>query len=507
MANPADTGNPMQKPGEGLWFFGFPMGYWMLNGIEMFERMAYFLIRSVVAIYIMQADEVHGLHFTAAQKGTIYAWWFVFQSILPMFTGGYADRYGYKKILALSITLNISGYVMMAYLTSFWGFFIAIMVLATGTAFFKPALQGSLAQNLTKANSSVGWGIFYWIVNVGAAIAPMLAAFIRTEYSWQLLFLIGAGITALNYGMLFTFKDFQSGADKTESPLQVFARTMKNIVEPRLVTWLLIMSCFWLMMYQLWDLHPNFITDWVDSGHLAGVFQNIIPAWAVETDRGLQVPQEILLNLNALLIVMFMLFIAKAVANMRVLAVMTIGMAVATVGILVAGLTTSGYIFLLGVAGFSFGEMLTGPKKNEYLGLIAPPGKKGLYLGYVNIPVGIGGFAGSKIAGYLYGHFGDKAVLAQKYLLEHTVVGEGKVALWNGNPDKLASLVGVERPEAMLKLQEVMGLDAIKATELLWNTYSPQYYVWLPLAAIGVVAIVALFIFNQMAKRWSDMDA
>ncbi len=511
MATPAQTGGPMQKPGEGFWMFGFPMGYWMLNGIEMFERMAYFLIRSVVAIYIMQADEVHGLHFTAAQKGTIYAWWFVFQSILPMFTGGYADRYGYKKTLFFSVTLNIAGYVMMAYLTSFWGFFTAIMVLATGTAFFKPSLQGSLAQNLTKSNSSVGWGIFYWIVNVGAAVAPMLAAFIRTEYSWQVLFLTGAGITALNYGMLFTFKDFQSGADKTESPIQVFVRTMKNIVEPRLVAWLLIMSCFWLMMYQLWDLHPNFITDWVDSGHLAHAFQNSpIPffhSWAVATDRGLMVPQEILLNLNALLIVAFMLVVAKVVSNMRVLAVMIIGMAVATAGILIAGLTTSGYIFLLGVAGFSFGEMLTGPKKNEYLGLIAPAGKKGLYLGYVNIPVGIGGFAGSKIAGYLYGHFGDKAVLAQKYLLEHTAVGEGKVGLWDGNPDKLADLVGVTRPEAMDRLQSVIGMDPVQTTKLLWDTYQPQYAVWLPLAAIGVVAIVALVIFNQMAKKWADMDA
>ena len=48
-------------------------------------------------------------------------------------------------------------------------------------------------------------------------------------------------------------------------------------------------------------------------------------------------------------------------------------------------------VLLLGIAGFSMGEMLTGPKKSEYLGLISPPGKKGLYLGYVNIPVGIGG--------------------------------------------------------------------------------------------------------------------
>jgi len=500
---------PNIKKEESFHFFGFPIGYWMLNGIEMWERMAYFLIRSVVAIYIMQADEVHGLHFTAVQKGHIYAWWFVFQSILPMMTGGYADRYGYKKTLAFSITLNIAGYVMMAFMTSFWGFFIAVMVLATGTAFFKPSLQGSLAQNLTKDNSSVGWGIFYWIVNVGAAIAPMLAAFIRTEYSWQILFLTGAAITALNYGMLFTFKDFQSGADKTESPIQVFVRTMKNIAEPRLVAWLLIMSCFWLMMYQLWDLHPNFITDWVDSSSLAhGIQNSILPdRWAHETVRGLQVPQEILLNLNAVLIVIFMIPTAWAVRKMRTLETMVIGMFVATCGILVAGLTTIGGVFLLGVAFFSFGEMLTGPKKNEYLGLIAPPGKKGLYLGYVNIPVGIGGFTGSMLAGHLYGNYGDKSVLAQKYLLQHTEVGAEKLALWDGKVSSLAELIGITRPEAMVKLQDVLSMSNSEVTTILWNTYTPHYYIWFPLAAIGVVAIIALIIFSQMAKKWSDMNA
>lgn len=495
---------------EGFRFFGFPMGYWMLNVIEMFERMAYFLIRSVVAIYIMQADEVHGLHFTAQQKGIIYGWWFIFQSILPMFTGGYADRYGYKKTLFFSITLNILGYILMAFLTSFWGFFFAVMTLATGTAFFKPSLQGSLAQNLSKDNSSVGWGIFYWIVNVGAAIAPMLAAFIRHEYSWQILFLTGAAITAINYGMLFTFKDFPSGADKTESPVQVFVRTMKNIMEPRLISWLLIMSCFWLMMYQLWDLHPNFITDWVDSSSIALAFDKaaFIPdAWVVMTDRGLQVPQEIMLNLNAALIVVLMIPVSWIVRKMRTLSAMVIGMTVATGGVIVAGMTGIGYVFLLGVVFFSLGEMLTGPKKNEYLGLIAPPGKKGLYLGYVNIPVGIGGFTGSILAGELYGNYGDKAVLAQKYLLQHTELGEGKRALWDGTVQKLDEVLGVTRPEAMDTLQQYLGKSAPEVTQLLWDTYSPHLNVWLPFAAIGATAIVALIIFNQLAKRWKDMNA
>ena len=134
------------------------------------------------------------------------------------------------------------------------------------------------------------------------------------------------------------------------------------------------------------------------------------------TDRGLQVMQQNMLALNSLLIVLFMIPVSWMVRRMRTLEAMVIGMLIAMGGIIVAGFTQSGWFFLTGVIFFSAGEMLTGPKKNEYLGLIAPPGKKGLYLGYVNIPVGIGGYAGSKLAGYLYGHFGDKAVLAQKYL-------------------------------------------------------------------------------------------
>lgn len=487
---------------------GFTWGYWMLNGIEMFERLAYYLVRSVVAVYIMQADETHGLHFSAAQKGTIYSLWFIFQSLLPTFTGGYADRYGYKKTLAVAITLNIIGYILMGTMTSYLGFSLAVIVLATGTAFFKPSLQGSLAQNVNKTNSSLGWGIFYWVVNVGAMMGPILANFLRFGYGWQAVFFCSAGFMALNYLMLFTFKDFESGADKTDGPWKVFLRTVRNLSDLRLVAWLLIMSCFWLMMYTLWDLQPNFLTDWNDSGDVAALFQRvpIVPdSWVVATDRGPQVPQELLLNLNATLIVLLMIPVSWLVRKLKTLESMVIGMTMATAGVLVAGLTNVGFMFLLGVVGFSLGEMLTGPKKNEYLGLISPPGKKGQYLGYVNIPVGLGGWFGSWLQGFVYGRWGEKAVLAQKYLVEKTDFAAGRT--WDGDIHSLGEAAGVVRPEAFAKLMEVTGLDAGAATRLLWETYSPHYAVWLPFAAIGVVAIVALVVFARMARRWSDMNA
>ncbi len=487
--------------------------YWKLNTIEMWERFAYFGLRSVVAIYICQADDIGGLHLTQAHKGTIYAWWFVFQSVLPMFTGGIADRYGYKKVLFGAITANMGGYLIMAYARDFWSFFFGVLVLATGTAFFKPSLQGSLAQSLNKSNSSIGWGIFYWVVNIGALIGPLLASALIGEHSveeWRRLFFMSAGFTSLNLIMLFTFEDVPSGADKTENLGAVFKRTLVNIVEPRLVAWLLIMSCFWLMMYQVWDLHPNFISDWVDSSDVAAVLLRIpfigeSVLTKVDASGLRYVPQEVLISTNAAMIVSLMIPISWLVRRLRTLTCMMFGMVMAVGGTIVAGFTGIGWVLVLGICLFSLGEMLTGPKKNEYLGLIAPPGKKGLYLGYVNIPVGIGGFAGSKMAGYIYGHFGEKAVLAQRYLMEHTGLGQGKT--WDGDATTLDTALGIERTQAFAKLMEVQALDAQAATQLLWDTYDPHLWVWIPFASIGAVAAVALLIFGQMAKKWKDMDA
>ncbi len=509
---------------------GFGRAFWILNSIEMWERLAFYNLRVMAPIYIMQADNPGGLHLTAADKGTIYAWWAAFQSLLPIVTGGYADRFGYKRTLGFALALMMAGYLMIAllrdvsWINNYWRFFAGILMLATGTAFFKPSIQGSLAHQLTKENSSVGWGLFYWVVNVGAFIGHYLPtillslsvllpgpfhAAVNSPEAWRNLFLASAVFTAFNVLMLFAVNDVPSGASKTETLLQVLWRTLRDVVEPRLLSFLAIMSCFWLMMFQLWDLQPNFIADWVNSGGMADGLrwlpQVIYGAVVEQTPRGPMIPQQVLLSANSLFIIIGVVGVAWLTRRMRTLTAMLFGMMFATVGVLVAGWTPNAWILVLGILFFSFGEMATGPKKIEYLALIAPPAKKGLYLGYVNIPVGVGVYAGSKIAGYVYGHYGEKAVLALRYLAEKTPFGAGKG--WNGDVATLETVLDVKRTGAMVKLQEVTGLDPIAATRLLWDTYHPQVWVWVPFAVVGVSATVALWIFGRMAKKWSDMNA
>jgi hypothetical protein len=59
----------------------------------------------------------------------------------------------------------------------------------------------------------------------------------------------------------------------------------------------------------------------------------------------------------------------------------------------------------------------------------------------------------------------------------------------------------------MAKLVEITGMDQTQATRVLWETYSPHLHVWLPFAAIGIIAAAALFIFGRAARKWADMDA
>lgn len=480
--------------------------FWMLSTIEMLERLAYFGMRMVVPIYIMQADEPGGLHFTALQKGTIYSVWALVQSLLPMFTGGYADRYGYKKTIAVSITVKIAGYVLMATQRTYVGFLAGAVTLAAGTAIFKPGIQGSLAHCLHKDNASLGWGLFYQFVNIGAWLGPFLAHYLK-GIGWPAVFYGCAGIVAINYLMLFSYADPPSGAPKAQGFFKVFKMTMTNIVNARLIALILILASFWMMMYQIWDLHPTFIVDWVDSTRVAEdlkVLPDVVRnRMIVDTDRGVQVSQEQLVNVNSLMVMLFVSAVAFAVAKVRRLWCMTAGMVLATFGVVVAGWTMSGYTFLLGIVLFSLGEMLTGPKKNEYFGLIAPPGKKGLYLGYVNIPVAIGPGVGGLLGGYMYGNYGEKAVLALKYIAQYTELGAKKG--WNGATNTLEATLGIPRTEAFAALQQILGQNASEVTQLLWDMYHP-YYVWIPFASVGVVATAALCVFSWMSKKWVDMD-
>jgi MFS family permease len=464
----------------------FERPFWAANIMELLERLAYYGVRVVVPIYIASSEDPGGLHFTNVQKGTILTAWSLMQTSVSMFAGGYADRYGRKRVVSLSIAIKMLGYVLMATQRSYAGFLIGCMTLAMGTAVFKPACQAVLVKGTSGKNASVGWGIFYEVVNIGGVLGPPLAGALH-RLAWKWVFLSCAAIVSLNFLMLLTYED-DPGTGQG-APFKIFLDSISKILRPRLLTLILIMSGFWAMFMQLFDSLPNFIEEWTDSASVVASLGLHEGQLAHMTPRGLQVPQEWMINLDAAAIVLFVVPISAIGARMRALTAIWVGCFVGAVSLVVVGGTASGWLCLAGILLFSVAEMIGTPRSWEYFGAIAPKGEEALYMGYINVPVAVGWTLSDLAAGWLYDRFADKANLAIRYLREH----EGLSA------DAAAAIA---RTEAMNRLQATLHIDARAATDLLWSTYHPSVF-WLPFAAVGVATGMAMMSYARAAKRWT----
>ena len=449
--------------------------------MEMIERLAYYGVRVVIPVYIAQADEIGGLHFSQADKGFIFMWWALVQSILAVFTGGFADRYGYKKQIAVAIVLKSAGYLIMATQRDFWPFFTGCMVLASGTAIFKPPVQGTFVRTLDEESSGIGWGYFYMVVNIGGFLGPPLAHFLY-GYSWPAVFFGCAALVCVNLLWLFTYRDAGGAPGPFTGFIDVLKLTFRQIMNFRLVLFILIVSVFWASFTQLFDMLPNFIVDWVDSASLARHLPRFIHSTA--SSGGPRIAQEWVINFNPLLIIVLVAPLSWLVnRKMHRLASIGIGMAIASCGMLIIGSSVSIYACLAGIAFFSIGEMLSSPKMSEYLGVIAPREQKALYMGYSNIPFAIGWGYGSYAGGQFYGSSGEKAALALRYLGEHLHIS------------KLPP-----RTEAFEVLCATLSQSHDSATGLLWNTYHPGH-VWLPFAAAGFAAAAAVIVYHHYFNK------
>ena len=486
--------------------------FWIANTMEMLERLAYYGLRTVLPIYMVLSVAQGGPEFDHIQKGWIYAWWATMQSILPVFTGGYADRYGYKITVAVAIVIKICGYLIMAFAIDlaaiisggasvgvpvdtnvFWVFMIGALGLAMGTAIFKPGLQGILALQLNDDNNSTGWSVFYQLVNFGAFLGPPLAGIMKLM-DWKYVFISCAVIVSFNYIFLLVFPEPDKGVVKDEGFFKVFWESAISICEPRLMSFLVVFSGFWLMFNQLFDLLPNFIDDWVDSSMvlnavvapIMGIFGGTPPV-----EWGGMMPQEQMINLNAGMIMIFAFAVGFVTGKFRSMNSMIFGILISAGAIFILSTTMHGWIVVLAIAIFSIGEMIASPTKLRYFSSIAPPGKKGLYLGYINATVGIGWALGSTIAGNLYQTGGDKVVLARRHLQEAYKMSAEAVA-------------AIPKDDVVPLLMEKAGTDAAGVREMLWTAYHPGS-VWEFFALVGVISMVGLIIYDQITQR--DFEA
>ena len=529
----------------------FDFVFWICIFMELMERMAYYGVRLVAPVYMVLATTEGGAGLSHAEKGTIYAAWAAMQSWLPTFAGGFSDRYGYKRTIAVSVFLKAAGYAGMALAGDFWMMLLGTQLLAAGTGLFKPGIQGTMAHSIAKSRGaeSMGWGLFYQSVNVGAALAAYIPGLVKDDLGlgWHGVFAACSVIVFSNLIPLFFYsdpKDERAVAADTRSVGDLIRESLRELfTSPVLLGFIVISAGFWFSFHQLFDLLPNYVDDWTDSSPLLAQLGGLSgkTEWIEAAARGEGISQERLLNINALMIMFTMFVFAWLSSKVSTLVSTFLGMGIASLALISFVYTADVYVVLAGIVAFTVGEMLSSPKRQEYMSSLAPPGKRALYLGYANMPDGVGWVLGSLIAGNAYETQGDKVNLARRFLVdsgdpgaarawldgvaagteEAEVVAElaknAEVADAAAALAKFASLEGRPLMEALMPVLprgEVMEFalravptlpDGSATTPLtlqahLFAAYHPGQ-VWWPFVITGLVSTVLMVVYDQWVRR------
>ncbi|MCV6606559.1 MAG: MFS transporter, partial [Porticoccaceae bacterium] len=367
--------------------------FWIVGGMEMIERLAYYGVKAVAALYATDSQAKGGLGITESTFGTILAVWALVQTFVPVLSGGLSDRFGYKETIFLSTVIKIIAYLIMALFPSTWGFACGAVVLALGTGIFKPGIQGTLVKATNRENSSMAWGVFYQTINIGGFIGPILAAALR-QMEWQYVFFACAAIISLNFLLLLAYKEpgkeerlahrekVRSGEVQQSS---LFRDSLSELKNPVLIWYLVLFSAFWFMFNSLFDVLPLHLRDWVDTSAIVttlfgeGGTQNgfLIRLFGM-TDDGSRILPEGLLNWNFGMIMTTCFLFAGLSAKLRAVDSMMIGTFIASAALCWIGSVSWGWYAAFGILVFSAGEMLSSPKSSEFIGNIAPPQKKAM---------------------------------------------------------------------------------------------------------------------------------
>jgi len=265
----------------------FPGSFWAANAMEIFERMGWYGFYAVSTLYLTNAVTDGGLGFSSQDRGVIQGLATFFLYLFPAVFGALADRYGYKRMFLASVIVMAPTYILLAAPRTFWGFLSVYFLVAVGHGMFKPVVISTVAKTTDETTGSMGFGIFYMMVNIGGFIGPIVAGVVR-GWDWKYVFYASAGwIVVMGLTCLVVYKEppRDAEAESRRSLREVFSSMVEVVGNVRfflLVAGLLVM----LVMGSKWW---SFGRVAVLAGLWLG-FNLVLDLWLRAKGRGADAP-------------------------------------------------------------------------------------------------------------------------------------------------------------------------------------------------------------------------
>ena len=369
---------------------GFHPTFWVANGMELFERLAFYGQQIILGIYLRNK-----LGFTEREAGQLAGIFGGLIYLLPEIGGTLADKFGFRRAFSVAFAMLAIGYFLVgstgieplagAYrgMPLFNILVVFLVFTAMGGSFIKPSVLGTVAVTTTGETKSFGYAIYYWIVNIGAALGPTIAYLVRDSIGIEYVFLVSSiSCAAMLVVNLVFYKEVENASGEAVEPLSA---KLKNLIvvlrNTRFMVFLLIFSLYWIMFWQEFIIMPYYIVDFIDKD---APFE-IIQSWS-----------------GAGAIITLQLVVNWATRHLPTRTAILAGFAVSSLCWLIIAVHPSLVTIAVGIVVFSIGEMTQAPRYYEYISELAPPGQQGMYQGYAFLPIAIAFFVGGPLGGELY---------------------------------------------------------------------------------------------------------
>jgi dipeptide/tripeptide permease len=384
----------------------FPTVFWVANGTEVLERFAYYGIYFGFGIYMAS------LGYTRAQLGVVQSVFLFLSYLVPVISGTFADRFGFKKVFIISYLAYLPSILLLTLTKSYSGIVLTMLTIGLSAGIFKPLVAGTVRAVTDKTNKTLGFGIFYAMVNVGGTLGPVVMGKLRA-ISWNHAFV--AASMAIVAMLLITIFFYREPERETEGA--TLGQKMKEIgialSDVRFTILLILLGLFfWLPFWSFFNLCAVYVDSNLDTARLHQSIRSVFGAgfadFFSQVDKnGVRRILGETISTTGYIIMIFQVLVSRIAERFKAIPTFLFGLVILGLGFVVIGFaaTSAPAIVFPGIFLVATGEMISSPRIQEYITWIAPKEKAGLYMGMNFLAIMIGAALSGLIYTSLSGYF------------------------------------------------------------------------------------------------------
>ncbi len=297
------------------------------------------------------------------------------------FAGSFADRFGRRFLILISLLGGVIYYAGLNYSSAMWQFALLMVFWGMLDIFYPVGINAMVADILPAENRLEAYSILRIIYNLGYAIGPIFGGILAAR-SYSLIFRIAMVGYALSFVFMFFFtKETLTNENRINNSQDKDASTIVVVLKDRFF----ILSVFLMGMIYISS---------------SGVF-NLLSYYAGQNFGIPESSISYVFTVNAAMCVLMQLGVIQMVKNQRPLKLMCLAGFLYMIGVCGIALVDHVIWYCLCMAVMTLGELIMTPTMSDIAANLAPANARGRYMSVLSLSKPFGQGIGPALLGYI----------------------------------------------------------------------------------------------------------